>query len=172
MAQPIGNLAVIPAMDPGMLEGMGPVGQAFMEAGAAAWLAKTDQLGLLRLIEDGWAEYTSLRQRWMASDYSNVAVAKRLGQVEDNLTRWLSLAGLTPTDRSRLGVAAVKAETTLQRLQRQAGHPSTTPASQPVPATNAPTPTARLSKRTAGSSKIASAGQSEAPSTSGRGKGS
>lgn len=41
-------------------------------------------------------------QRWVASDYSADGIASRLKNVEENLTKWLSLAGLTPTDRARL----------------------------------------------------------------------
>ena len=114
-------LVPIPPADREILAEMGAVGQAFLEAGAAAWLSRTDQLGLLRLIDDGWQEYEMLRKRWIASDFSNRDVARRLATVEENLTKWLSLAGLTPSDRARLGVAEVKARTKLDELlDRQA----------------------------------------------------
>lgn len=117
---PVVLTAVAPA-DVTVVEAMGPVGQAFLDAGAAAWLSATDQVGLLRLIDNGWSEYESLRARWIASDYSNAQVAKRLGDVEANLTKWLSLAGLTPSDRSRLGLAEVKARSKLEELRSKAG---------------------------------------------------
>lgn len=119
---PVVLTAVAPA-DTDELAAMGPMGQAFLDAGASAWLSRTDQVGLLRLIDEAWSERESLRARWIASDYSNGTVAKRLGDVEANLTKWLSLAGLTPSDRSRLGLAEVKAMSKLEELRSKAGRP-------------------------------------------------
>jgi P27 family predicted phage terminase small subunit len=47
--------------------------------------------------------------------YLNPAVGA-LATVETQITKWLSLLGLTPSDRSRLGVAEVKAQSTLELL--------------------------------------------------------
>ena len=121
-----GSLALVPAASAGALDELGPIGQALMDAGAAAWLAKTDQIVLLQVIEEAEEERRVLRQRWFASDFRDHDVVRRLGQVEEHLTKWLSLAGLTPTDRSRLGVAEVKAATTLEKLRAsRAGRPAT-----------------------------------------------
>lgn len=56
--------------------------------------------------------------------YLNPAVGA-LQTTEVQLTKWLSLLGLTPSDRSRLGVAEVKAQSTLEHLaaKRAAGGP-------------------------------------------------
>lgn len=127
-ALPVAVVPISPAIRP--LEGLGELGLAFIEAGAGAWLARADQLGLLRLIEDGFDEYQTLRTRWVASDFSNDTVMKRLGVVEGNLTKWLSLAGLTPVDRSRLGVAEVKAKSKLEEImERRARMADSSPTS-------------------------------------------
>lgn len=54
--------------------------------------------------------------------YLNPAVGA-LQTTEVQITKWLSLLGLTPSDRSRLGVAEVKAQSTLEQLaaKRAAG---------------------------------------------------
>lgn len=123
-----GSLALVPPATAASIEALGPLGVELMEAGASAWLGRTDQLVLLRLIEDGWTERMQLRSRWIASDFSNDGIAKRLGKVEDDLTKWVQLAGLTPVDRSRLGVAEVKAQSTLEALResraRRVGRPA------------------------------------------------
>ncbi len=123
-------LAIVPVADAAAFETLGALGEALMTAGASAWISRTDQIVLLGLLERGWMEMESLRARWIASDYSNEAVARRLGKVEENLTRWLSLLGLSPTDRSRLGLAEVKArskleELTAKRSEREGGRRAT-----------------------------------------------
>ena len=53
--------------------------------------------------------------------YLNPAVGA-VQTTEAQITKWLSLLGLTPSDRSRLGVAEVKAASTLESLAaRRAG---------------------------------------------------
>jgi len=58
--------------------------------------------------------------------YLNPAVGA-LQTTEVQITKWLSLLGLTPSDRSRLGVAEVKAQSTLEQLaaKRAAGRRAT-----------------------------------------------
>ena len=110
-------LVVVPPADQGAIERMGEVGRALLDAGGATWLARTDQIVLLRLLDEGMTEYATLRQRWVASDFGNETVMKRLGTLEEHLTKWLSLAGLSPTDRGKLGVTAVKAKSKLEELE-------------------------------------------------------
>lgn len=100
----------------------GEIGDALEAAGARAWLTDIDGVLLLPLIEDAWSERKSLAARWVASDFSNEAIARRLKVVEENLTKWMSLAGLPPTDRARLGLTKVKAQSKLEELAaRRAG---------------------------------------------------
>lgn len=89
---------------------------------ASAWIADPDRLVVLELLRDGWNERARLRAAvdalpdWAAGRYVPAAVL-RLERVERELTTWLSLLGLTPTDRSRLGVAEVKARSKLDELR-------------------------------------------------------
>lgn len=99
----------------------GEIGEALTAAGAGAWLTDIDNVLLLPLIEDAWAERRALHARWTASDYSNEAVSRRLKVVEENLTKWLSLAGLPPTDRARLGLTKVRAQSALEQLAAKRG---------------------------------------------------
>lgn len=97
---------------------------------AAPWLATTD-LETLRLVceamdrraelvarlaNDGWVLYTD-----KGYAYQHPA-AGMLATLEDQIRKWLSLLGLTPADRSRLGVAEVKAMSKLEEMRaRKAG---------------------------------------------------
>ena len=88
---------------------------------AATWLAETDRLGILRLLSEAWNEWTALKIDIATNGYGDGRYTRpavlRLDRVERNLTSWLSLSGLTPVDRSRLGVAEVKAQTHLESLR-------------------------------------------------------
>jgi phage terminase small subunit len=93
-----------------------------LDAGGSVWISKTDQIATLRLVADAWDEREFLRAALKLVGYSTLtgslrAEAVRLAEVEKNLTKWLSLLGLTPSDRSRLGVAEVKAASTLEKLR-------------------------------------------------------
>jgi len=66
---------------------------------------------LATLAEQGWVLYTD---RGYA--YLNPA-AGALSTTETQLTKWMSLLGLTPSDRGRLGVAEVKAQSALERIR-------------------------------------------------------
>ena len=109
-----GTLALAPAAP--LRAERGPIAQALIDAGAGAWLSSVDDAVLLPLIDGAWAERQSMMQRWVASDYRDEQAARRLKVIEENLTKWLSLAGLTPVDRARLGLAEVKVRSTLEEL--------------------------------------------------------
>ena len=90
----------------------------------AFWISGTDESNLLLLCEklDRRAElqaklqdtdYVLYTDRGYA--YANPLVGM-LSTIETEITKQFSLLGLTPTDRSRLGVAEVKAMTALDRL--------------------------------------------------------
>lgn len=97
-----------------------------MAGPAGEWISGPDFLGVVALLRDGWNErhdlmaaIASLGDDWYGGRYTPAAVA-RLGVVERNLTLWLSQLGLTPADRSRLGVAEVRAKSRLEELQQKA----------------------------------------------------
>ena len=95
--------------------------QRILDAGASAWIGTTDQAVALDLIAQAWDERRGLRDFVARNGYSDDSgrerpEMKRLGIVEKQITAWLSLLGLTPTDRSRLGVAEVKARSKLEEL--------------------------------------------------------
>lgn len=90
---------------------------------AAAWIAEPDRLGLVVLVQRGYDEWLWLIEAtdrlpddWIAGRYQP-AVLLRLDRVERNLTTWFSMLGLTPADRTRLGVAEVKARSRLEELR-------------------------------------------------------
>ena len=94
---------------------------------ASAWISEPDRVGLLSMVGDAWDERLQLRR--MAIDgppedadikakIAWIATTRRdLRDLEKQLTAWLSLLGLSPTDRSRLGVAEVKARRKLEELR-------------------------------------------------------
>jgi hypothetical protein len=102
--------------------------EAILAAGGAAWIGQTDRLGLLAMLRDGWDERSRLRSALYdppefieeldpKSRLSWIVTTRRdLRDMEKQITAWLSLLGLTPSDRSRLGVAEVKAQTKLEDL--------------------------------------------------------
>jgi hypothetical protein len=100
---------------------------------AGGWLAKSDGLFIIPLLMDGvnrrarlvasleqtgWSYESTgpLGNRWFSRPE-----AVELRNLEKQITAWLSLLGLTPTDRARLGVAEVRQRTKLEELaERQA----------------------------------------------------
>lgn len=66
---------------------------------------------LAELASQGWVLYTD-----KGYAYQNPA-AGALATTEAQITKWLSLLGLTPSDRGRLGVAEVKAQSALERIR-------------------------------------------------------
>ena len=98
---------------------------------AGGWIAKTDALFLIPLVRDGWNRRTMLLEFLSEAGWSYESTgplgnrlfsrpeAVELRNLEKQLTTWLSLLGLSPTDRSRLGVAEVKARTKLEELEER-----------------------------------------------------
>lgn len=83
----------------------------------AAWLNPTTDLEILTRLCQGYDEREALRKIIRAEGHmtagsmgqkvAHPAVAM-LRQLESQLTRWESLCGFTPSDRSRLGMAEVQ----------------------------------------------------------------
>lgn len=106
--------------------------QTLLNNGASAWIGATDRPGLLQFIADGWDErrfligYIEEHGRSYQS-FSKVSgeqwktrpEVEQLAALEKRLTTWFSLAGLTPTDRSRLGVSEVKVLTRLEAVRQK-----------------------------------------------------
>ena len=103
--------------------------RALLEAGAASWVGQTDRLALLAMLRDGWDERAYLRSfiaengrsyesfsKVSGVQYHDRPEVRQLAALEKQITTWLSLLGLTPADRSRLGVAEVKAQSRLEAL--------------------------------------------------------
>lgn len=123
------NVVALPPVADDAPAQLGPAGKAVWElvTEQCRWLAESDRPTLVML-----AEKFDRRQDFIArlesSDpvlftdkgyaYANPLVGM-LSTLETELTKLLSLLGLTPTDRARLGVAEVKKETALEALLKR-----------------------------------------------------
>lgn len=107
---------------------------AILETGASAWISEPDRLVLLETLRDLWDERRALRRaaddlppEWVLGRYVP-AVLTRLEKVEKSILECVSMLGLSPTDRARLGVAEVKARSKLEEMRerrsRMAGRPA------------------------------------------------
>jgi P27 family predicted phage terminase small subunit len=65
---------------------------------------------MARLANDGWVLYTDKGYAYQHP------LAGLLQQTETEMRRWMATLGLTPSDRSKLGVAEVKARSALEEL--------------------------------------------------------
>lgn len=98
--------------------------RTLLDGPAAKWIATTDR-PTLDLLRDAWDRRASLVAYLADHGYSyeldgrwlRRPEATELVEIEKRITTWLSLLGLTPSDRSRLGVAEVKAANRLEELQ-------------------------------------------------------
>ena len=103
---------------------------AILSTAASAWIAEPDRLVLLDLLRDGWTRRMALLadiaehgrsyqsvSRVAGVQWHDRPEVRQLADLEKQITSWLSLLGLSPTDRSRLGVAEVKARSKLEELR-------------------------------------------------------
>ncbi|WP_177246461.1 phage terminase small subunit P27 family [Actinacidiphila alni] len=110
---------------------LGPAGRAVWElvTDQCKWLAESDRPTLVMLCEK-FDRRQDFMARLEASDpvlytdkgyaYANPLVGM-LSTLEQELAKLLGALGLTPADRTRLGVAEVKAQSNLEKLlQRKA----------------------------------------------------
>lgn len=105
-------LVVLPAVDITEVAD-GPIVTALVESGAAAWIGTTD-MPTVRLAQRLWDDMERLRSA-LDVEWSEPAF-RAYRDIIKELRACLSLLGLTPSDRSRLGVAEVKARSKLEEL--------------------------------------------------------
>lgn len=88
---------------------------ALVDSGAAVWIGQTDVLAL-EVARQMWVDREAARRRW-----ESLPGDKDLFDIYNELTKrligCLSQLGLDPVARARLGVAEVKRQTTLDRLE-------------------------------------------------------
>ena len=112
------TLTVLPPVTDEQL-GRGSVAESLRTIGANAWIAETD-LPTVRLAQQLADDAERLRAALDDAFSKDVFMAYNATLRE--LRACLSLLGLSPTDRSRLGVAEVKARSKLEELMdRRAG---------------------------------------------------
>lgn len=95
--------------------------------GSAPWLGESDA-GLLTQLCEKIDRRDDMVAKLKDSDYtlftdkgyvySNPLVGM-ISSVETEIVKMMSLLGLTPTDRTRLGLAEVKAQSTLQKMREE-----------------------------------------------------
>jgi P27 family predicted phage terminase small subunit len=93
----------------------------------AAWLAETDKPTLLMLCEK-WERRAELMARLSSEDdvlytdkgyaYANPRVGM-LSTMENEIAKLLSVLGFTPADRTRMGLAEVKARSKFEELRER-----------------------------------------------------
>lgn len=112
------NLAVVPAIaaDPVDLDPVDTVASV-LEAGRA-WLATSDTLALA-LLRESIEERSMLRA--LVIQTQSTDARKALRDLDKQIISQLSLLGFDPSARSRLGLAEVKAATTLEKLRKSRG---------------------------------------------------
>lgn len=123
------NVVALPPVADDAPVQLGPAGKAVWDlvTGQCKWLAESDRPTLVMLCEK-FDRRQDFMARLESSDpvlftdkgyaYANPLVGM-LSTLEQELTKLLSVLGLTPTDRARLGVAEVKKETALEALLKR-----------------------------------------------------
>jgi len=81
------------------------------------WVSHKTDITLVQIVAEQIDERESLRASVMAENGSRERSGLR--ELEKAIVSNLSLLGFTPSDRSRLGVAEVKAESKLEELRRK-----------------------------------------------------
>jgi P27 family predicted phage terminase small subunit len=123
------NVIALPPVASNAPEHLGPQGKELWAAmrERAAWLAETDRATLL-LVCEMWDRRADLMTRLAASDpvlytdkgyaYANPIVGM-LSTMERDIARLFGVLGFTPADRTRMGLAEVKAQSKLAELRER-----------------------------------------------------
>jgi P27 family predicted phage terminase small subunit len=129
--QKLPNTAEIAALEPlddSVPAHLGPDGRELWQgvtAAASRWLAPSDSLALLMLCElydrrteykKCMTDYGTLIQRPNDGHLVANPAAQLLIQTEKQITDLASVLGLTPADRTRMGLAEVKAKNAFEEL--------------------------------------------------------
>lgn len=116
-------LAATPAGSaPGPLRPLGASGQALWErvwASGAQWISPATDVELLQLLCEQIDERAGLRVTVLRE--GGWRERKALRVLDHQVVTALSLLGLTPADRTRLGVAEIQAQSTLDKLRANRG---------------------------------------------------
>jgi hypothetical protein len=114
----LGNLAVVPAVssEPSDLDPAAAF-ESVMFAGQV-WLAATDSVAL-SMLRESLEERQTLRDVVFATQ--SETARKALRDLDKQIIGQLSLLGFDPAARSRLGLAEVKAASTLEKLRQSRG---------------------------------------------------
>lgn len=99
---------------PEHLEGAGSAGWERIWRHARSWLTASDY-DVVLLICEALDERTWLRE--MARTERDAKALAELRKLDAQLTTWLGLVGLTPADRTKLGLEVVKSESKLADLR-------------------------------------------------------
>ena len=112
------SLAVVPAVAPEPVD-LDPAAtlHTVLDAGSA-WLAATDSTALA-MLRESLEERSQLRAVVLATQ--SMDARKALRDLDKQLIAMLSALGFDPTARARLGLAEVKAASTLDKLRANRG---------------------------------------------------
>ena len=126
-----GQLIALPALDTERPGDLGVEGAQFWDDAVAvcsAWLGKSDY-AILRMCAEAM-DRRAFILRTLANDGWSIVTDKgypykhplvgTLGELEAQITKWMSLLGMSPADRTRMGVAEVRAVSKLEQLQARA----------------------------------------------------
>jgi hypothetical protein len=107
---------------PDPLRPLGTSGQALWErvwAAGARWISPETDVELVQIVCEQIDERAALRVKVLRDN--NWRERSALRKLDHQVIQALSLLGLTPADRTRLGVAEVVAQSTLDRLRQNRG---------------------------------------------------
>lgn len=119
----VASVVALPVSDsvPEPLRPLGSEGTKLWEriwTSGARWISPSTDIELVQLVCEAMDERTQLRVTVLRGSDWRDRVALR--SLEGDLRGMLSALGMTPTDRTRLGVAEVRAESVLEQLRSRA----------------------------------------------------
>lgn len=120
----ISNIVALEATSdiPNAMRPLGQAGQALWDRAWEAgrhWLSPKTDIETLLIICEQLDERISLRIRVLTEN--DATERKALRDLDKQIMSGMSILGFTPTDRARLGLAEVKAVSTLEKLRRKNG---------------------------------------------------
>jgi hypothetical protein len=116
------QLPGVGATPPEPLRPLGTPGRALWDrvwSAAAPWVSPVTDIELLQVLCEQVDERAALRVKVLSE--GNWRDRSQLRALDQQVVTALSLLGLTPTDRTRLGIAEVQAQSTLERMRSARG---------------------------------------------------